>query len=151
MAEHYADPDYVMVTALRERLPDEVRVQSTADTNTPLQDATVLVNAVTGSGLANAKPTAGGIWQMPIMVLARDLNAAQRLAGDVLAIVENLERTHVPEAGYISTVDAEILPVRSAPSEVANSAKTFHQYNMQFTVRLRPYTVIGGGADVAQQ
>lgn len=149
MVERYADPDYVMVTALRERLPDDVRVQATADTNTPLQDATVLVNAVTGSGLANAKATAGGIWQVPIMVLSRDLNAAQRLAGEVLAIVENLESTHVPDAGYISTVDVEILPVRSAPSEVANSAKTFHQFNMQFTARLRPY-ILGGGANVAQ-
>lgn len=150
MVEHYADPDYVMVTALRERLPAGVRVQATADTNTPLSGSTVLVNAVTGVPFSNAKPTAGGTWTMPIMVLSRDIEAAQRLAGDVLALVEGLESTHVPEAGYISTVEATMLPVRSAPSEVANSAKFFHQFNMQFTVRLRPY-ILGGGANVAQR
>lgn len=150
MVEIYADPDYVLTTALRERLPDDVHVQATADTNTPLHDRTVLVNAVTGVPFGNAKPTAGGIWTVPIMVLSRDIGAAQRLAGQVLAIVEGLENTHVPEAGYISTVEATMLPVRSNPSEVANSAKFFHQFNMQFTVRLRPY-ILRGGADVAQQ
>lgn len=141
MAELYADPDYVLVTALRHRLPADVHVASVADTDTPLRGTTVLVNAVTGTGLANAKPTAGGIWTVPIMVLAREVEAAQALAGQVLSIIENLENTMVPDAGYISTVDAEMLPVRSAPSEVANSSKFFHQYNMQFTVRLRPLKI----------
>lgn len=132
----YVDPEYLLTHALTTALPGDVNVGIAVDTDTPLRVPAVLVTANSGTPATNGDPRWSGIWTVSITCLARGLTAAQALADTALAVLVELEGTTVPGAGFVSTVDVDMLP-RRTPPDIAN-ATAFAQFNFSITARLRP-------------
>lgn len=132
----YVDAEFLLTKALRAALPGDVNVTIAQDTDTALGGRTVLVRAMSGVGPSNADPRWAGFWSVVVSCLSRGVEDAQELADLAFDAVLSLEESTVPGAGFVSSVDVSMLPVRSSPA-VANTT-VFAQFNFQITARLRP-------------
>lgn len=137
MPHKRVNPEKLLKAALSAALPNEVYVGPNADTDLSTKTSAVLYGAVNGVPAANADPRLSGFYVVAISVLHRNREEASDLSDKVFDVVVDLEQKRISDLGFVSSVDVENLPVRSPVDRTVN-VKTFTQYNMQFTIRLRP-------------
>lgn len=131
------NPEKLLKAALSAALPNEVYVGPNADTDLSTKTSAVLYGAVSGVAAANADPRMSGFYVVAVSVLHRSREAASDLADQVFDIIVDLEQKKISDLGFVSSIDVENLPVRSPVDRTVN-VKSYTQFNMQFTLRLRP-------------
>ena len=131
------DPEKLLKAALSAALPNGVYVAAEAETDISTRQQAVIFHAGTGAPARNADPRLSGFYLTTVVALARSQSEAASLAWKAFDAVIDMEQKRISDLGFVSSVDVELLPVRSPVDRTVN-VKAFTQYNMQFTIRLRP-------------
>ncbi|WIV44532.1 hypothetical protein [Glutamicibacter nicotianae] len=132
------DPEALLIAALRDLVPAGTLVDLSTDTDVGRSQRAVLLSTVDGDPIRNAAPELAQVYIVAVVVLSRDRGTARQFADDVFWHLIGLEGQHVPGRGFVSTVDAVTLPIRSPRPTATPNVATFTQFNFQITLRVKP-------------
>lgn len=132
------DPEALIIAALRDVVPAGTLVELSTDTDVGSSQRAVLLSTVDGDPIRNAAFNLAQVYIVAVVVLSRDRGTAKQFADDVFGHIIGLEGQHVPGQGFVSTVDAATLPIRSPRPTATPNVATFTQFNFQITLRVKP-------------
>lgn len=132
------DPEALLIAALRDVMPAGTLVELSTDTDVGSSQRAVLLSTVDGDPIRNAAFNLAQVYIVAVVVLSRDRGTAKQFADDVFGHIIGLEGQHVPGQGFVSTVDAATLPIRSPRPTATPNVATFTQFNFQITLRVKP-------------